>query len=258
LVLIPHHFPVLGVLLDIPRQIQSLCRSLDSRYSLRWNFVPHKQVGGVTYHSAWFVGRYPGTIKKQQFLVHSLGAIIDYSVFLSSMAPDPQALPLDSFIPVNNPGIKICLPNRFSSHSLSSRFLSCKELFGAWDIPDWVTRPHTHRQALQWIEQILPLKTLLVVSHAVCTLLPIAKVPISGSALPKILPIEPEPRDFYLPHLRRWLSPVWIEARAITEKAAKSDDAPIPTDLWDLRIMTCLNCLSFLFSVKYKLRTKTT
>mmetsp|Transcript_3333 Transcript_3333/g.5082 ORF Transcript_3333/g.5082 Transcript_3333/m.5082 type:complete len:141 (-) Transcript_3333:2298-2720(-) len=45
------------------------------------------------------------------------------------------------------------------------------------------------------------------------------------------------------------MNPTWMEAGVITDKAAKSDDAPIPTAFWDLGITTLLNCSSFLLPV---------
>lgn len=115
---IPNHFPALGVLSDLSRQIEAIRRKTATEYALKWTFLQHRTVGGVTNHSAWFLGRHPGKLTVQHLPAHSLGAIIDYGVFLSSSAPDADAVDLSHLISVDRKIVhisRICQTTRNNS-----------------------------------------------------------------------------------------------------------------------------------------------
>jgi len=201
---IPNHFPVLGMLSELPRCVCSLRHSLDEWFGLQWHLVKHQDVGGVTNHSVWFVGRFPGisgTPSLTKLPSHTLGAIVDYGPYLPSTTPDPTALPLASLIPVHQLDCKICLLNCFSSASESSSFLTSKEIYSAWDLPDWITRPATRLQAVWSVSTLPPFKGLLAMADSVGALLPITRLPIQACSLPRLSPSTEDARGIYLPEV---------------------------------------------------------
>mmetsp|Transcript_24102 Transcript_24102/g.36627 ORF Transcript_24102/g.36627 Transcript_24102/m.36627 type:complete len:232 (-) Transcript_24102:663-1358(-) len=221
-------------------------KKLAANFNISWHLLSHVKVGGKTTHSCWFAVRPPLYSDLVAMPQNSIASLINYSHYLPLHSATAEALTLDDLLSFHLPDQLVAIPNRFTKNQLCMRRLQASELWSAWDIPSWVPTPPSRLQALQWMESLPPLKSLLAMADACSPFLNLPSVALQSLELPclEVLPLDP--RGTWLLSLRRWLPNTWTDGVDIADKAAKADTASIPKQLWNLRITLPLNSPSLL------------
>eukprot|EP00980_Cylindrotheca_fusiformis_P027010 scaffold18391_cov83-Cylindrotheca_fusiformis.AAC.3 len=226
----------------------------------------HASVSGVTDFQGLFLLRHLPSLSPAPGVPTTLRAIIDHKTFLPHWNPDADPAPQlseDDLLPVATPLAPIRIHSRFGASGFGLRSLTPRELFAAWDVPLWTTPPLTRRSTASLLNGFPPLGLLLRLADAAITVVAPPAVPIHGASLAPLSSAF-DPSDLHrswLPSLQRWLPHEWIDSSLLTPKAAKADNAMLPTHLWDRHIsllFPCpprsLDCLrAFFFSVSCRL-----
>lgn len=229
----PTDMPRLGVALDVPRWFSRLKAHVQERHSTaRWFQVHHRDVGGVTAHSARFITIDAASFSVPASVPHTLGSIISHKLFVPGTAAVESSLSQSDLLPVQDPLAKICLPCHFGLSGFGLRSLHIQEFGAAWDMPLWSAFQPT-KASFDFISSLVPMKTLVAASDAFLATLQLKFSSEGGNPLPALTVAPGDSRGVWLPSLNVWLLHDWMDVSLLTAKAAKADNSGIPVHLWN-------------------------
>jgi hypothetical protein len=113
------------------------------------------------------------------------------------------------------------------------RSLSLKELACSFDLP---SPSHSVVDCREIFTDLLPLKLLEApLQHVLSSLASSVPAPAPSVTLLPMLGVAPPTHKTWLPSIKKFLPDSWCDETLISDKAAKSDKAPVPIHLWDNR-----------------------
>ena len=200
--------------------------------------VSHKHHGGATDTELLYSSSIPSFVCARNPLRRSIGDFIDFSVRPRPSAANPSILVVQSsaLMPSRFLCTPILIPTSFTATGFGLRVLNKNELGHIFGLP-------TIFHSLFELENfpIVPVQILDAVLSGFLDSNPSFGTLPSTSSLPSKRLCLPRPiPDFapvFLPELNRSLPPLWSRVDAVTDKAAKADDASVPLHLWDNRIV---------------------
>jgi hypothetical protein len=145
---------------------------------------------------------------------------------------------------------ELSLPVVYSTHWCGTGFgrktLDAQELNSAFDLPLWM-QPQDEASSTAWLESGVfgRMSPLQLFNAVVDQTLPFLRKEDEFCEAATVTGEVPTPliADYGvdLPLIGKFLVHSWVYNALITEKAGKSDDADVPTHLWDQRIVQVLN-----------------
>ena len=200
--------------------------------------IRHELLGGVTTSTIHFVYfRFPTAVCIADTVQRPIGSIIDHKLFPPRLdAPDSFFTLMDRLPLRELSSAFIQLPSRFQKSAFRYRKLSTKEQHLALDLPLWAMSAAIRVPTFQ------PLKPASAIGDFLLGQFGLSLNSLGWDPLLPLLLPKAEPKGFFLRDLGRWLPSDWIDLSLISDKAVKSDDADIPTQLWNNRIDLALDC----------------
>jgi hypothetical protein len=208
--------------------------------------VTHQGVGGVTtwHGSAWFrdwqMDRWPRTVRRD------IGHVLIHSDMPRACQPDPSFIHLktEQLYPLDGSDLPIVFHSYGTYTNWGFRKLSHKETAYAMDLPVWLVNDACGLQL--WLERhhrglVFPLKPLQIGLQVLLHDLKGETPEYEPQNALRVQSTEDTPQDStWLPALNRFLPVSWARIEAVSAKAVKADDAPVPTDMWDRRVTLVL------------------
>ena len=200
--------------------------------------VSHKHHGGATDAELLFSSSIPTFVCDRTPLRRSIGDFIDFSIRPkpSSSKPSTYVVQASSLMPSRFLETPILISTSFTATGFGLRVLNNSELSHLFGLP---TNLHSFFRVQDF--PIIPVQILDAVLSGFLDSNPrfgmqptFLNTPAKKLCLPKpILDFTPE----FLPELNRSLPPLWSRVEAVTDKAAKADDALVPLHMWDNRVV---------------------
>ena len=197
---------------------------------LRWSQVRHVTFGGVTQFQTLVGTNIPDFEPTRTTLRRTLEHIIDYSL-KPRWSPAPGAhnssLTVKDRLHPDDLGREVCYHTHYSGTGWGTRRLSNDELGIAFGWPAWARKANQDHPSFPCVPvQIMDglLKSLVLEAPSLSLL----RTP---TPRPSVGPCD----RTWLPLIQRFLPHSWVDSSLVTEKAAKRDDARVPTHLWDQR-----------------------
>ena len=207
---------------------------------IQWVKLLHQNVGGMTNARATIgIDHRSKPIVVDRDLNRSIGHVIKYSVrpCVCDLIPSVSHYVLDDLLSLSFPRRPVVYPTYMSKTGWGMRELIDEELSSCFELPDYV--PWIDR----FLRDIVPLQLCRTVIDVV-------------TRSETVDPPRPRPTmvieddDFgstsnqdvvWLPLIEKWLPGNWADA-AISDKAVKSDNAPVDFGPWHRRIQLVLPC----------------
>jgi hypothetical protein len=197
---------------------------------LRWQLVRHETFGGVTHFQTLMGSNIPDFEPTRTTLRRTLRHIIDYSLkprWSSPPSTRSQTLSLESRLHPGDLTREVCYHTHFSATGWGTRSLSSDEIGIAFGWPSWARKANQEHNSFRFVPvQIMDGILRSLVSEAPPTTplqTPIPKGASRGS------------NRSWLPSIQKFLPHSWIDSTLVSAKAAKRDDAGVPSHLWDQR-----------------------
>jgi len=208
--------------------------------------LPHQHVGGVTSEVGYFFIRNSKTLVTPLTVRRNIGSVIDHGRFLPTTKSYDDFVDSTSILPAGSPRSRIRIPTHLGDSGFGFRSLSNSELCKAWDFPLWSVTDKLIKA--NFIGDIPPLKAGLILADLLVKSLGFTTTFLGSSYLASIPTRSANEKGTFLVSIGKCLPLQWIDESLITEKAAKSDKASIPTHLWDRRISLPLEVPSVFLS----------
>ena len=209
--------------------------------SIQWSRINHFSVGGVTNARATFgVDKRSDPIRIRQDLKRSIGHVIKYSERPQVCNPDTSVTHyvLSDVLSISFPRRPVLYPTHMSRTGWGIRPLTNEELATCFELPGWV--PWNDR----FLEDIVPLQLFRAVMDSVTesTLLePPRSKPRKVEMVGDSHHHQVSTDVIWLASVGRWLPGSWADVE-ISDKAVKSDNAPVDFKPWHRRIQLVLPC----------------
>lgn len=215
-----------------------------------WHELPHSRVGGTSMYKAVFGIRGIPRWKIPVSVSRSLGHILDHGIKPNYLSGPDRVLTTcyreGDRLPVRaDKATPIAYPTRWCRSGWGMRSLTVAELGLCYDLPLFITKnavllgSWNLKSGNKTTSTFPPLKLLQTVLDA--TLVSLAGTVTSPSSVPlDTTPTAPvssaEEGSSLIPSLGRRLDHGWLKQELVEFKAAKCDDAAVPTSTWDLRV----------------------
>ncbi|KAI2511897.1 hypothetical protein MHU86_2413 [Fragilaria crotonensis] len=209
--------------------------------NILWTKVLHRNVGGVTEARGTFgIDHRSPRIQLEKDVHRSLAHVVKYSIRPKACDPDTDEdhYKLSNLLSLSFPRRPVLYPTYMSRTGWGLRILSDLELSSCFDLPDYV--PWDDR----FLRDIVPLQmfrsVIDYVSGSSCIQSPPAKrrlkLSISSDSSHEMV------EDVvWVESVGKWLPGSWADAE-ISDKAVKSDNAPIDFRPWNRRIQLLFPC----------------
>ena len=209
--------------------------------------IKHQAVGGASnYQGIWgcqglTISPHVSSLRRQ------IGDYIDYSIPPLRLPLHQHCIQHTTLLPIQNINSWISYPSPYSNGRLGYKQLNVSELSHLFGFPSSHCRLNLRKESFP----VVPLQVLDALLHSAYESLVTHPITSSTLSIPKH---GPEGTATYLTSINKILPHTWRNAIALTDKAAKADDAIIPTYIWDTRItsiypMFTPSCLSTFRSV---------
>jgi hypothetical protein len=207
---------------------------IKSNFSMKWSRLRHQTSGGATNYVA-LLGTMNLALQPQRTtLTRTVGHILNHGIrpqTLPTRYNSEEALGLGNRI---NPGQLdqvVAYRSAYSRTGWGLQQLTPDELEITFGLPSWLRTndllathfPFVPLQIMDGVLKALLCGTSANVTHQLPT--------------PKPRSSDRGSEKTWFPKLQHFLSHDWINDDYVTSKAAKSDDAEVPTALWDQRIL---------------------
>ena len=206
---------------------------------IQWTKLIHRNVGGVTNARGSFgIDSRSKPIRLSRDLCRTLGHVIKYSIRPRVCDPDPGFVhyTVSDVLSLSLPRRPILYPTYMSRTGWGIRESSNKELALRFELPDYVS----------WNDRFLRNLVPLQMCRAVIDSVMIEDTP--GEPLPRRQKVDHHESDHllssaqdvvWLTGIERWLPGSWADAD-ISDKAVKSDNAPVDFKPWHCQIQLVL------------------
>ena len=206
---------------------------------ISWTKVLHRNVGGVTEARGTFgIDRRSSPIMLERDLNRFLSHVIKYAIrpeVCDPSGPDKPHYKLEDRLSLSFPRRPVLYPTYMSRTGWGIRSLQDTELAACFELPDYLGWED------RFIRDIVPLQLFRSVIDCI-TGVNVQGPPIRSLAPPMRPNEASDPTDVvWLPGIARWLPGSWTDA-VISDKAVKSDDAPIDFRPWNRRIQLLFPC----------------
>lgn len=221
-----------------------------------WTKVLHRNVGGMTEARATFGIDYrSGRIKLEKDVQRSLAHVLKYSI--RPMVCDPNPLEdhytLTNLLSLAFPRRPVLYPTYMSRTGWGLRQLTDDELSACFELPDYV------KWNDRFLRDIVPLQMFRSIIDSVVSTThapePLSKRRITVSASDDEIRDRGAPDVVWMESLGRWLSGSWADAE-ISDKAVKSDNAPVDFRPWHRRIQLLFPCSTHTIGVMERFATR--
>ena len=205
-----------------------------------WTRVLHRNVGGVTEARGTFgIHLRSPKLELEKDLTRSLGHVIKYSIRPRVCDPNggvETCYTRDDLLSLSFPRRPVLFPTHMSRTGWGMRPLDNSELLACFELPDYIAWQD------RFLRDIVPLQLFRSVIDSV-----LGDISYDAPRRSPALTATPIPngasRDvIWLSKVGRWLPGSWADAY-ISDKAVKSDNAPIDFRPWNRRIQLVLPCL---------------
>jgi hypothetical protein len=201
---------------------------------IRWTRLTHRHVGGVTNARGSFgVDTRSNPLVVERDLSRSLGHIMKYSIrprVCNPIPDEPHYVTTDS-LSLSFPRRPVLYPTFMSRTGWGIRPLSDLELSACFELPEYVAWED------RFLRDLIPLQlcrsVIDSVTHATTLDPPRVKSRLNPSVEDMSLPSFQD--VIWLPSVEKWLPGTWADA-TISDKAVKSDNAPVDFRPWHRRI----------------------
>jgi hypothetical protein len=224
---------------QVPNPMLVLCdehirakNRLFCRGSLRWMSLRHHTFGGATHFQAMLGTNIPNFVPVRTTLRRTLRHILEHSIKPRWTSPPSgdtnSSLCLEDRLHPSDLTKDIVYHTHYSATGWGIRCLSPDEVGIAFGWPAWARRSATGSLTA------FPCVPLQILDGCLQGLLD--GVPRTDPLKTPSLPPKPSSNDFsWLHRIQKFLPHSWIDSALVTDKAAKRDDAGVPTHLWDRR-----------------------
>jgi hypothetical protein len=216
---------------------------LPDRLGLRWTWISHSRVGGVTdQHISVGMRNLEGWSLAPR-VSHRIGHIISHSE-RSKPCPQESTTPhcttRDS-LKRSKLHLPVVHPAHFSHTGFGQRSLTGAELCSAFNVPNWMKPEPSVLQT--WLDadvfgSMVPLQLFSAALDETVPLIAPAVELIKTT--PRLAEDAPE-CGVQLADINKFLDHSWIDPGLISEKLVESDDAGVATAMWDKRISLVLS-----------------
>jgi hypothetical protein len=214
---------------------------------LFWRKISHQWVGGGTTQVGLF-----GFIRLKEWAMEAkvgrgIGHIVNFGARPKPAVngdPDFKHYKLGDRLRRKELGMHVVFATHWCGSGFGHKKLDAKELSSAFDLPLWM-QPTGETAGADWLangafEKMNPLMLFNAVLDPALVLIggDLSRGPIVKVAMPEALA---EDLGVDLPLIGKYLVHSWVDNALVTKKAGKSDDAGVPTHLWDQRIAQVLD-----------------
>ena len=199
---------------------------------INWTKILHRNVGGVTEARGTFgIDSRSTTLQLEKDLPRSISHVVKYSIRPTPCDPGTTLAHYDlsDRLSLSFPRRPVLYPTFMSRTGWGLRSLSDMELSSCFELPGYVVWED------RYLRDIVPLQMFRSVIESVCAdLSPTCR---SSPKRGRLLTADalPQPDGIWLDAVGKWLSGSWTDS-SISDKAVKSDDAPIDFRPWNRRI----------------------
>ena len=218
---------------------------------ITWRSLSHQSVGGCT-TTRVLLGWYglPAPILPS-FVRRTIQHILDASIRPTPCSSTPTFAHYCStdLLRLQDMGTPVLHPTSWSSTGWGFRSLTANELMAASDLPlpfrKCLNSSFSLGEISEYLSQLIPLKCLSTIVdywlHSLALPVPcsIGSSPVGASVCTALVdtPSMAPTLATWLPCIGRFLPHDWADEGYISSCAVKSDDAAVPSVLWDLRIL---------------------
>jgi len=200
--------------------------------------ISHKHHGGPTDIETLYSSSSPSFRCDRSPLRRAVGDFIDFSIRpspVTSKTSPSKFIFHTSILPFRAITAPIRIPTTFTATGFGLRILNTTELCHIFGLPSTLHALfELHHFPFVPIQILNGLLTNFLDKNKLFSPTSLGR-PSSSKRLCVPKPI-PDFLPAYLPSLNRSLPPVWSRVDAVTQKAAKADNASVPLHMWDFRI----------------------
>jgi hypothetical protein len=197
----------------------------------QWSRLRHETFGGVTQFQAALGTNIPNFVPMKTSLRRTLRHVVEYGVkprWTPAPLPHDTNLTLDDRLHPTDLSHDIIYHTHYSATGWGKRALSLEEMGIAFGWPAWARK---HVTSIHPSFPSVPVQIMDGCFKALVSSCPSANPLLTPVPLDRVSPSN----RTWLPTLQRFLCHSWVDATLVTAKAAKRDDAGVPTHLWDKR-----------------------
>lgn len=221
---------------------------------IQWTRLTHRNVGGVTNARGTFgIDNRSQAIQIERDVSRSIGHILKYSLRPRVCDADPNVdhYDLNDLLSLSFPRRPVLYPTYMSRTGWGIRELGDLELSSCFELPDYVTWSD------RFLRDIIPLQMCRSVIDSVTktTLTEPPKRKHKTGSSDDFGAMTSTKDVFWLSGVGRWLPGSWADAD-ISDKAVKSDNAPVDFRPWHRRIQLIMPCTVDTISVWERLATR--
>jgi hypothetical protein len=199
-----------------------------------WQKLRHCIFGGSTGFTALVGSRSRLILPEPTGIRRSIAHIVDHALSLERnlSTPPEECYTLDAMLRSDDLDRPVRYPTSRFASGWAIRSLTCDEIGVAFGLPVGIRSVLTRRT-------VFPLVPIQILDACLKTF--VCQPADAPHFVAPVRRVVPEFENFtWLSTLQLKLPHSWIDSTVITAKAARSDDADVPVQLWDLRIILVL------------------
>lgn len=206
-------------------------RNVQFHSHLRWTSLRHDTFGGVTLFWGLVGSNIPGFEPIRTTLRCTIRHVLEYSLKPKWASPPgigtAKTLSPDNRLHPDDLLREVLYHSHYSATGWGSRSLSADKIGIAFGWPAWAQRCSS--TCLATIPRV-PIQVMDGCLRGITSDTPCA----DPLCTPGMAPLPSSQDTSWLPGIQKFLPHTWVDSELVTDKAAKQDNAGVPTHLWDL------------------------